>query len=68
MIRLKIQKAKTDNLGMISYNPVERPELSNLLRIYAAIEGIDHNKVDHLFENDNMFSFKEKLSVKLIDK
>ena len=53
---------------MISYNPVERPELSNLLRIYAAIEGIDHKNVDKLFDNDNMFSFKEKLSAKLIDK
>ena len=45
-----------------------RPELYNLLRIYAALEGIEYSKVDQLFENDNMFSFKEKLSAKLIDK
>ena len=40
----------------------------NLLSIYAAFEGIDVQKVDQLFEGDNMFSFKEKLSNKIIDR
>ena len=40
VIRLKIRKAKTDSLGMITYDPAERPELANLLRIYSALEGI----------------------------
>ena len=44
MIRLKIKKAKTDSLGTITYQPDERPELANLLRIYSAIEGIDAKK------------------------
>ena len=44
IIRTKIRKAKTDSLGKISYDPVARPELSNLLRIYAALEGIDPTK------------------------
>ena len=48
--------------------PSERPEVSNLLRIYAALEGIDVKKSPALFADDNMFSFKEKLSNKLIDK
>ena len=51
----------------IKYDP-ERPELLNLLHIYAAIEGVDVKKVDSLFIDDNMFTFKEKLSNKLIDK
>ena len=42
--------------------------MSNLLRIYAALEGIDVRKAPGLFADDNMFSFKEKLSNKLIDK
>lgn len=69
-IRLKIRKAKTDSNseGKITYDPQNRRELANLLRIYAAIEGINVKKVDQLFESDNMFSFKEKLSNKLIDK
>ena len=67
-IRLKIRKAKTDSHGQISYDPIERPELANLLRIYAAIEGQDVNRVPELFVDDNMFQFKEKLSNKLVDK
>jgi len=33
MIRVKIRKAKTDSLGQITYEPENRPELANLLRI-----------------------------------
>mmetsp|Transcript_8545 Transcript_8545/g.6351 ORF Transcript_8545/g.6351 Transcript_8545/m.6351 type:complete len:83 (-) Transcript_8545:158-406(-) len=52
-IRLKIQRAKTDmlfsdpkvsNLERFTCSP-ERPEISNLLRIYAALEGVDYRKV-----------------------
>lgn len=68
MIRLKIRKSKTDSLGQIKYDPVNRPEVANLLRIYGALEGIPVSKVDQLFEDDNMFSFKEKLSNCLIDR
>ena len=67
-IKLKIRKAKTDSEGKISYDPINRPELANLLRIYTAIEGIPVAKVEQVFEGDNMFAFKEKLSAKLIDK
>jgi tryptophanyl-tRNA synthetase len=67
MIRLKIRKAKTDSMGKIEYDPVDRPELANLLRIYSALEGIPVQKAFKVFEEDNMFSFKEKLSTKLID-
>ena len=68
MIRLKIRKATTDSHGAITYDAEQRPELANLLRIYAAIEGIPVHKVASVFEGDNMFAFKEKLSNKLIDK
>ena len=68
IIRLKIRKATTDSLGTISYDSVGRPELANLLRIYGALAGIPVNKVHQVFEDDNMFSFKEKLSNALIDK
>ena len=68
IIRAKIRKAKTDSLGSITYDPVERPEVANLLRIYSALVGIDPKKSHHVFEGDNMFAFKEKLSNTLIDK
>ena len=53
---------------MISYEPESRPELANLLRIYAALEGVPLDKIHQLFVGDNMFAFKEKLSNKLIDR
>jgi tryptophanyl-tRNA synthetase len=37
LIRMKIRKAKTDSLGTITYQPDQRPELANVLRIYSAI-------------------------------
>lgn len=68
IIKTKIKKAKTDSHGTITYEPQERPELANLLRIYSAIENIEVHKSPQLFEGDNMFAFKEKLTSKLIDK
>lgn len=65
---MKVRKAKTDSLGTITYQPDERPDLANLLRIYSAITDIDVKKSPQLFEGDNMFAFKEKLTDKLIDK
>lgn len=44
MIREKIKRAKTDSLGQITYDPIERPEVANLLRIYSALEGIEVHK------------------------
>ena len=52
----------------MTYDPKNRPEVANLLRIYSAIEGIDVAKAPQLFADDNMFSFKEKVSNKLIDR
>ena len=45
-----------------------RPEVANLLRIYAALEGIEAQKAPALFAEDNMFTFKEKLSNKIVDR
>ena len=44
IIRAKIRKAKTDSLGSITFDPEERPEVANLIRIYSALEGIDPKK------------------------
>jgi len=68
IIRAKIRKAKTDSLGQLTYEPETRPEVANLLRIYAALEGIDPHKAPTLFTEDNMFTFKEKLSNKIVDR
>ncbi|VDQ14972.1 unnamed protein product, partial [Trichobilharzia regenti] len=38
IIRKKIKRAETDSIRGISYDIVERPGVSNLLRILAALE------------------------------
>jgi len=68
IIRMKVRKAKTDSLGNITYDQENRPELANLLRIYSALADIDVHKSPQLFEGDNMFAFKEKLTDLMIDK
>ena len=42
--------------------------MANLLRIYAALEGIDPKLAPLAFEGDNMSAFKDRLTDKLIDK
>ena len=54
-------------MGKIKYDSM-RPELQNLLHIYAAMEGKDVKKIDQLFTEDNMASFKTKLANKIIDR
>ena len=49
MIRVKINKAATDSLGRISFDPETRPELANLLRIWASLTGIDVRLADEYF-------------------
>jgi tryptophanyl-tRNA synthetase len=36
-IRAKIRSAKSDSIAGITYDPVARPEIANLLTIYAAL-------------------------------
>lgn len=43
-------------------------ELYNLLNMYASVKGIPASNLEDYFDNDNMFSFKMKLSDALIDK
>ncbi len=62
LINKKIKKAKTDSYEHISYEPENRPEISNLLRIYAALEGSAPEKVEAEFKTSNFANFKTKLS------
>lgn len=47
-IRDKIKKAKTDSLGAITFDE-NRPELANLLKIYAAINGFPTYALTSIF-------------------
>ncbi|WP_236869978.1 tryptophan--tRNA ligase [Candidatus Bandiella numerosa] len=68
LIRKKIRKAKTDDAPGISYNPTDRPEISNLIDIYSSFTEIDVNKVVKNFELMKNSEFKEALADVIIKK
>ena len=45
----------------------DRPEISNMLKIYAQIKDIDETIADQYFTDDNLHTFKNKLADAIID-
>ncbi|RZO49949.1 MAG: tryptophan--tRNA ligase [Candidatus Pelagibacterales bacterium] len=70
LINQKIQKAKTDNGPVPSdLNELKnRPEVSNIISIYANINNIKVSQVLSEFGGKNFSTFKSKLSESLIEK
>lgn len=62
VIRDKIKKAKTDILSYISYDEVERPDISNLLKIYSSFSNEPINDIVLKYEGKNFSEFKEDLA------
>ncbi|KAK4470705.1 hypothetical protein MN116_005586 [Schistosoma mekongi] len=60
----KIKRAETDSIRKISYNVNERPGVSNLLRILAAIEG---RKIEEILSTLSNEWNKEELKLKVTD-
>jgi tryptophanyl-tRNA synthetase len=65
-IKHKIFKARTDSIPSIYYDMENRPEVSNLLNIYATIQGIPMDKALKKLEGGNMLDFKNTLIQTLI--
>lgn len=66
-IRAKVMKAKTDSVGKIYYDSVNRPEIANLLNIYAGCNDISVEEAVKKFENASTFEFKQELTKSLCD-
>lgn len=65
LIASKIKKAVTDSESSIYYDPENRPAVSNLLTIYAAITGTSES--DYGKKNFGTAAFKDELTQALID-
>lgn len=65
-IVLKVQKAKSDMLPGVTFDPENRPEASNLLVILSAITGTDRKTLEQQYVNENFSSFKRSLADALI--
>ena len=53
--------------GIPTYVELECKNEKEIKRV-AGLLGLDYSKIDSLFEGDNMFSFKEKLANKIVEK
>ena len=51
IIKNKIQKAVTDSEKHISYDPQNRPEMSNLINIYVEFSGLSPQQVCDKYQN-----------------
>lgn len=67
-ILTKIQKAKTDSIPTVNFDPKNRPELANLLRIYASLSDIPVSEAESQFIGSSIPSFKEQLARKAVEK
>lgn len=61
-IASKFRKAKSDSIEGISYDPAGRPEASNLLTIYAALENRPRAAVEAEFAGLQFSAFKQRLA------
>jgi tryptophanyl-tRNA synthetase len=61
-IAQKIKRAKSDSLPGITYEPETRPEASNLLTIYAALDDRSRAEVEAEFAASSFSEFKARLA------
>lgn len=65
-IRKKIRKAVTDLVGTITYEPEERPGVSNLVTIYSAVSDLSTSDVCQRFKGKQSVDLKDELAEVLI--
>jgi tryptophanyl-tRNA synthetase len=64
----KIRKAKTDEIIGITYDKEKRPEISNLVDIFASLSNQTREQVCQQYANATNFMFKNDLSELLVSK
>ena len=65
-IRNKIRKAVTDCTGSVTFDPHERPGVSNLVSIFAAVSDSTPDKICRMFEGKQTVHLKDELAELLI--
>lgn len=65
-IARKIQKAKTDSIVGITYDPTNRPELANLIDIYSAFTSLPPQEIVTRHQTHSILNFKTALSDAII--
>ena len=65
-IEKKIMKAKTDAESKIYYDPENKPGISNLLTIYAAIKDITIDEAVNIFKDEKDYGTFKKAVAKVV--
>jgi tryptophanyl-tRNA synthetase len=60
--RKKIMSATTDSEKSIKYDPENKPGISNLINIYAALEDVSIEEVEEKFKDSNYGEFKKEVA------
>lgn len=63
----KIMKSVTDMKSEVTYDPDDRPGVSNLIRIYSIISGLSHEEICQLFVGKETVHFKTHLADLLVE-
>ena len=66
-IRIKLRKAVTDCTSEITYDPINRPGVSNLVSIYSSITGTSPDQVVEEFVGKETVLLKDLLADVIID-
>lgn len=66
VIKRKIQRAVTDNLGTVKYAD-EQPGVKNLISIYSAVAGMSPDEVENKYKGAGYAKFKQDLAEALIE-
>ncbi|KAJ1653543.1 Tryptophan--tRNA ligase, mitochondrial [Dispira simplex] len=67
VIRSKVRKAVSDSISVPSYDPVERPGVSNMVEIYASLSGLTVEQVCAQYATSNTQQFKQALAEVIIE-
>ncbi len=67
VIMKKVKSAVTDSGTEVSYDPAEKPGVSNLLEIYAAATGSDVDKAASTFDGQGYGAFKTAVADSLVE-
>jgi len=62
VIRRKISRAVTDSGREVKYDPASKPEVSNLISIYAHCAGVTVEEVERRYEGQGYGQFKKDLA------
>jgi tryptophanyl-tRNA synthetase len=66
IIQNKMKKAKTDSMAGFSYDPLARPELSNLINIFSYLSSTTIENIISNYDNVGFAKFKNDLSELII--